>query len=111
MPTLATNIFWVLSLLVIFTFGLVNVGTSYILRNMVKGEPIFMWSDFWYAIKRNWKQALPFGMIDVAINFILIWNIYSMFMSSTGSYFTSSMFWCNIVLFVIYFVMRLKNEL
>ena len=105
-PTIMTYVFYGLAAITLFTFGLVNVGSAYILRNIAKGDPVFIWSDFWYAVKRNWKQALPFGMIDVAINFILIWNIYSMFMSSTGSYFTSSMFWCNIVLFVLYFVMR-----
>ena len=105
-PTITTYVFYGLASITLFTFGLVNVGSAYILRNIAKGEPVFIWSDFWYAVKRNWKQALPFGMIDVAINFILIWNIYSMFMSSGGSYFTSSMFWCNIVLLVLYFVMR-----
>ena len=105
-PTIMTYVFYGLAAITLFTFGLVNVGSAYILRNIAKGDPVFIWSDFWYAVKRNWKQALPFGMIDVAINFILIWNIYSMFMSSNGSYFTSSMFWCNIVLFVLYFVMR-----
>lgn len=105
-PTTATYIFYAISALTLFTFGLVNVGTAYILRNIAMGEPVFLWSDFWYAIKRNWKQALPFGMIDVGIIALLIWNIYSMFISSTGDFFTNTMFWCNVVLFVLYFIMR-----
>lgn len=104
--TTTTYVFYALAALTLFTFGIVNVGTAYILRNIAKGEPVFLWSDFWYAVKRNWKQALPFGMIDAGINLLLIWNIYSMFISSTGSFFTNTMFWCNIVLFVLYFVMR-----
>ena len=69
------------------------------------GEPVFTWTDFWYAVKRNWKQALPFGIIDIAINGILIFNIGSMML--TGSeFFTSMMFWCNVVIFVLYFIMR-----
>ena len=83
-----------------------NVGTAYILRNIAKGDPVFVWSDFWYAAKRNWKQALPFGMLDAGINVLLIWNVYSMFLNSKGDYFTNTMFWCNIVLFILYFVMR-----
>lgn len=105
-PTITTYIFYGLAALTLFTFGIVNVGSAYILRNIAKGDPVFVWSDFWYAVKRNWKQALPFGMIDVLINFILIWNLSSMFMSSGGSYFTNTMFWCNVVLFILYFVMR-----
>ena len=105
-PTVTTYIFYGIAAITLFTFGLVNVGTAYLLRNIAKGEPVFLWSDFWYAIKRNWKQALPFGMIDAGINALLIWNIYSMFINSNGGYFTNTMFWCNIVLFVLYFVMR-----
>lgn len=105
-PTTLTYIFYAIAALTLFSFGVVNVGTAYILRNIAKGDPVFLWSDFTYAIKRNWKQALPFGMIDAAINLLLVWNIYSMFIGSGGTYFTNTMFWCNVVLFVLYFIMR-----
>ena len=105
-PTTLTYVFYGLAAITLFTFGIVNVGTAYILRNIAKGEPVFLWTDFWYAVKRNWKQALPFGMIDAGIIGLLVWNVYSMFINSSGSYFTNTMFWCNIVLLVLYFVMR-----
>ncbi|MBQ2875855.1 MAG: DUF624 domain-containing protein [Clostridia bacterium] len=98
-------VFYGIGALVLLTFGCVNVGTAYILRNIAKGEPVFIWHDFWYAIKRNWKQALPFGVIDGIINGILIFNIYTTVVSS-GSFLTSMMFWANIVLTVLYFFMR-----
>ena len=104
-PTTLTYIFYALSAITLFTFGCVNAGTAYILRNIAKGDPVFVCSDFWYAVKRNWKQALPFGAIDAGINMLLIWNIYSM-LNNTGDFFTSTMFWCNVVLFIFYFVMR-----
>ena len=105
-PTTLTYIFYAISAITLFSFGMVNVGTAYILRNIAKGDPVFLWSDFWYAVKRNWKQALPFGIIDAGISVLLVWNIYSMFISSNGGYFTNTMFWCNVVLLVLYFVMR-----
>ena len=105
-PTVTTYVFYSIAAITLFTFGLVNVGTAYLLRNIAKGEPVFVWSDFWYAVKRNWKQALPFGMIDAGICVLLVWNIYSMFIGSRGDYFTNTMFWCNIVLLILYFVMR-----
>ncbi len=93
-----------ISLLTLLTFGIVNVGTAYILRNIAKGDPVFVWSDFWYAIRRNYKQALPFGAIDALINALLIYNV---FITVTGSNFiTSVMFWINVILFVLYFFMR-----
>lgn len=99
-----TYVFFALGALLLFTFGLVNVGTAYILRNIAMGEPVFVWSDFWYAIKRNWRQALPFGALDVLINTLLIYNIYTL---SVGVDFMASMlFWSNIIIFVLYFCMR-----
>lgn len=88
----------------VFTFGIVNAGTAYVLRNIAMGEAVFVWSDFWYAVKRNWKQALPFGILDALINGLIIFNIYTTVVSS--NFLTSLMFWSNIVLAVLYFFMR-----
>ncbi len=106
LPSVWTYIFYGISALTLFTFGAVNIGTAYIFRNIAKGEPVFLWADFWYAIKRNIKQALPFGMIDAAINALLIWNIYSMFINSGSNLLTDMLFWSNIILFLLYFIMR-----
>lgn len=105
-PTAWTYVFYAIGGCVIFTFGLVNVGCAYILRNIARGEPVFVWSDFWYAVKKNWKQAFPFGIVDVLINALLIMNIYNMFVTGTPDFMTSFMFWASIVLFIVYFVMR-----
>ena len=104
-PTVLTYVFYGIGALLLFTFGLVNVGTAYVLRNMVSGEPVFVWTDFWYAVKRNWKQALPFGIIDVLICAILTYNVYSLF-SNTGVFLTSMLFWSTIAIFIVYFFMR-----
>ena len=74
-PTTTTYIFYAIAAITLFTFGLVNVGSAYILRNIAKGEPVFVWSDFWYAVKRNWKQALPFGALDAGINVLLVCSL------------------------------------
>ena len=104
-PTTLTYVFYGLGALTLFTFGPVNAGTAYILRNIAMGEPVFTWSDFWYAVRRNWKQALPFGIIDVLINAILISNIYNMVVSSQN-FFESTMLWMNVVILILYFFMR-----
>ena len=104
-PTTLTYVFYGISSLTLLTFGVINVGTAYILRNIAKGEPVFTWSDFIYAIRRNWKQALPFGAIDILINAILIFNIYNM-VATSASFLGSVMFWANIIIFIAYFFMR-----
>ena len=104
--TTLTYVFYGISALTLFTFGLVNVGTAYIIRNLVSGEPVFVWSDFIYAVKRNVKQALPFGLIDAAICALLTFNIYTLVFES-GAFIGSMLFWSEIILFILYFFMRL----
>ena len=103
-PTAWTYVFYGISALSLFTFGPINASTAYIIRNMVSGEPVFVWSDFRYALKRNLKQSIPYGMIDIGICAILIWNIYNNVVS--GSFLTSLFFWTNVIIFIFYFFMR-----
>lgn len=102
--TPSTYLLFALSALVILTFGLVNVGTTYIIRNMVKGDPVFIWSDFFYAIRRNWKQALPFGILDAVLLALIPFDIFYL-MTSPGS--ASGLFLgATIVIALVYFWMR-----
>ena len=82
--TTATYVLFALSLLVLFTFGIVNVGSTYVLRNMVKGEPVFIFSDFFYAIKRNWKQALPFGILDSLFLALITFDLFYLYTADGG---------------------------
>ncbi|MBQ8322006.1 MAG: DUF624 domain-containing protein [Clostridia bacterium] len=102
--TTMTYVFIGIGALFLFTFGVVNAGTAYVLRNIAMGEPVFVWGDFWYAVKRNYKQAIPFGIIDGIINAVLIFNLYTTVTSS--DFLVSMMFWSNVVLFILYFFMR-----
>ena len=104
-PTALTYVFYGIGALTLFTFGPVNVGTAYILRNLAKGEPVFVWSDFWYAVKRNLRQSLIFGVIDAAVNAILIYNVVSM-LQSAGTFLMSLVFWANVVLLLLFFLIR-----
>ena len=102
--TTLTYVFYGISALFLLTFGIVNVGCAYILRNLAMGDAVFVWSDFFYAVKRNIKQALPFGIIDGLINALLIYNIYITMTAS--DFMVSMMFWSNIIVAVLYFFMR-----
>ncbi len=104
-PTALTYVFYAIGALTVFTFGIVNVGTAYIIRNMVSGEPVFVWTDFWYAVKRNRKQAIPFGIIDALICSLLVYNVYSL-ITTTSDFIASVMFWSSLIIFIVYFFMR-----
>ena len=101
----ATYVFFALTALVLFTFGFVNVGTSYLLRNIVRGEPIFFWQDFWYAIKRNRRQALIYGILDCVIMLLLGYNITLSYFN-LGNMMVNIVFFGNLLLIFVYFMMR-----
>ncbi len=92
-------------LLLLVTFGWQNVGASYILRNMVRGEPIFIWSDYFYAIKRNLKQGILLGILDFVIIFLLGFDIMY-FWGQTGTFVLDIGFFTVCALIIIYFFMR-----
>lgn len=104
--TTLVYIFYALTFLILFTWGPMNVGTTYILRNLCKGEAVFMWSDFWYAIKRNWKQAIPMGIIDIIASVLLIFNVTIYFARLDGTFMPGIMFYISLAMAILYFFMR-----
>lgn len=103
--TATTVILMALALLTLLTFGLTNVGTTYILRNLAKGDPVFMWSDFWYAIKRNWKQGIIMGIIDLLVAVVLVIDI--IFWRNSGLGFLNSVgLYASLAMLILYFFMR-----
>ncbi len=89
----------------VITFGWQNVGAAYIVRNMVRGEPVFIWSDYFYAIKRNLKQGFFLGLIDALVLFTLGFDI-AYFWGRTGTFTLDAGFYITLALIVIYFLMR-----
>jgi len=105
-PTTASYILFAMTLLVLVTFGLVSVGTTYIQRNLVRGEPVFVMSDFWYAIKRNWKQGLIYGIIDLVLMVVLVYDViyYSAGLGSIGLF--TAMYVVGIGMMIVYSFVR-----
>ncbi len=97
-------LFFGLGALLLFTWGPVNAGTAYILRNMIKGDPVFVWSDFWYALRRNFKQSFFFGILDLIIVVLVPWNLLQL--SANESFWLGVIFWFNILIAILYFTMR-----
>ena len=103
--TTATNVMYGLFFLIFITWGFVNTGTTFILRNLVKGEPVFTLRDFFYSIKRNLLQSFIMGVIDLGICLLLCYDII-FFYFNMGTYVSALMFYVSILLALIYFVMR-----
>lgn len=107
-PFLTTGRIVGISLLIgftVITWGWQNVGATYNLRSLVRGDSCFLFSDYFYAIRRNLKQGLLFGLLDVLIIVVLIVDFF---------YFNAlaDVFWFGvcyilfIVLIVVYSIMR-----
>ncbi len=93
-----TYVMYALGLLTVFTFGPANVGVIYNLRNIVRGEPLFLLSDFRDAVRKNFKQSLIYGIIDALIIGVLIFDIAN---------YAGMMRYIAIAIAVIYMLMRI----
>lgn len=113
-PTLpAIIIMVVLALFTVITWGWQNVGAAYNLRSIVRGDSCFLLSDYFYAIKRNWKQGLLFGLIDITVIGVLIFDLYwygtsllDPTIAEGGAFWYYAVLFLGIVLTVIYAFMR-----
>lgn len=92
-------------LFLLVTFGWQNIGATYVLRGMVRGEPVFVWSDYFYAIKRNLKPALLLGLLDFVVLFLLGFDIMY-FWNQTGTFMLDVGFFAICALCILYFFMR-----
>ena len=75
------------------------------MREMVNGNPVFIFSDMKHAIKRNFKQGLLFGLLDFALIAILFVDITYLGSSPSGFY-ADFMYVAVIAISIIYFIMR-----
>lgn len=89
----------------VITFGWQNVGSTYILRSMVRGEPVFLFSDYFYAIKRNLKQGFLMGVLDIVAMFLLVFD-FMYFGSMASSFWIDVCYFAIMALAIVYFFMR-----
>ena len=76
--------FFLLNLFIIPT-GLASAGMANVTRSIVRGKHSFGVSDFWDTVKKNWKQALPAGIINTIFTVILVFGIY-FYYTSAGAF-------------------------
>ena len=104
-----TSLFYIVALIVLIfavvTWGWQNVGGAYIARSAVRGEPIFIFSDYFRAIKKNFKQGFFLGLIDAVAILLLTFDFCYLFEYST-SMFSEILFFITGGLLILYSVMR-----
>lgn len=94
-----------MAVVLLLIWGAVHVGATYCARSMFRREPVFVFSDFMYAIKRNWKQGLLMGIIDALVTTILTVDILYCIQVG-GTFWLDFMFFAVCALCILYFFMR-----
>ncbi len=108
LPTTASYVLWGLTGLLLLTWGAVNVGTTYHLRTMVREEGMFLWADFWYAIRKNLKQEIIYGIIDLGLMALLAYDFaYFYIKLGSGSTMIYILFFLTFAMSIVYAMMRM----
>ncbi len=79
------NLLFVAVSLPLVTVGLSNAGLTYITRNFAREKHAFIAGDFFDTIKKNWKQALPAGIINLLLTAIIIFDLLFFYFNHTSS--------------------------
>lgn len=69
-------VFYSFLLVCALLFGSFNAGTTYVTRGYVRGDPVYILSDFKYALKKNRFQAIVVGIIDLLVIALLVFDIF-----------------------------------
>lgn len=108
LPAYGSYVYYVIAALIIIlalTWGWQNVGATYIIRSLVRSEPVFMWSDFVYAIRKNRRQGFFMGLIDFICTAVLAFDVF-WFSGIYGGFWQDTMFFFTVGISIIYCFMR-----
>ena len=76
------NLLYVLVSLPVVTQGLAQAGLTYITRNYAREKHAFIKSDFFETIRKNWKQALIVGILELVVGAVMAFALYFYWMSA-----------------------------
>lgn len=99
------NLLYVLFSLPVLTNGLATAGLTYVCRNAARDQHTFAASDFVETVKKNWKQSLLVGIIDLAAYAVILYDIvfaYGQLMQPEVSFWNQFYFGVSVLLLLIY---------
>ena len=103
----ASSILRYSGLLFLLTLGITTIGLCYNLREVVRCEPLSPFSDFFTAIKKNFKQGIVLTLMDAALVFFFYYDIVIYYANmKTGSFFMQMAFYLIVIVTILYFQFR-----
>jgi uncharacterized membrane protein YesL len=96
------------ALLLFVTFGISTLGMCYNFRSITRGEPVYSWSDFFSAIKKNFKIGVTLAILDALMIVFIIYDLMAYYAgaAASGNLFSLSSYYIVLFFGLIYFVMR-----
>jgi uncharacterized membrane protein YesL len=107
-PVFQPVAYWIIAgcaLVMLLFNGLLTVGSFYVLRGLVRGDAVFVFSDFFYGIKRNLKQGFLFGLVDTLFTIVLVFDVVY-YSGTVGAFWMDVLFWILTALAILYLIMR-----
>lgn len=106
--TVWTYVMFGLALLVLFTWGYVNCAVAVNMRNIVKCDPVFIFEDSKNAIKKNKRQALTVGIIDLLLCGLIAYDLILFYINAnTGDIMFSVFLGIGVVIALLYLMARM----
>lgn len=104
-PSSFTYVFLWVGLLTLLTFGISTAAMTYVLRNFIRREPADLGQDYFGSIKKNWKQAILLGLIDVLFVFVIAFDLVS-YLTGNRGFLMLVMLYLTVFLAFLYATMR-----
>ncbi len=104
-PSVWTNLLSLVGALTLITFGLASAAMTYVQRNFVQARPTEVASDFFSCIKRNWKQSILLGLIDLLFVFVIAFDLVN-YLYANQSFSMLLMLYATAVISILYLLMR-----
>ena len=107
-PVFQPAAYWIIAGCALFMLlfnGLLTVGSFYVLRGLVRGDAVFVFSDFFYGIKRNLKPGFLFGLVDTLFTIVLVFDVIY-YSGTVGAFWMDVLFWILTALAILYLIMR-----
>ena len=77
-------------------------GLAFVTRSFLREEPSFLWSDFWKAVRGNWKCFLGNGLVLYLVRAVLSFSTRCYQARLSQDLFSYLPFWCCVLLGVVF---------
>lgn len=100
------NLLFLLFCIPVVTIGPAFAAMTKIARYYVEEKPVFLLTDFWAAFKENFLQALPVGILHLALIYV-IWQAFLFYYVQAH---TNGLFWILIGIIIVLAILILFSS-